>query len=201
MLNAHRLILVALAALAIRVLSLIALHLLPTGCSPVRDPVSRYALSRYGALDGVQKFMGGLCTLGLAGALALLRAPVPGAGPVILGVNGLGLLLLVTVPARISDKEAFGTRRQVMHWALAVVSFATIALATGLLTAPISAWPAWGGPALVLAIAGIWTPISVVLFFAAFGVASWRPFIGLFQRAIYLGTLCWLGAVLIPLAR
>ena len=58
MLTPHALVLVGLLALTTRVVSLLALHLLPTGCNPLRDPVSRYALSRYGALDGVQKFAG-----------------------------------------------------------------------------------------------------------------------------------------------
>jgi hypothetical protein len=185
------------------VLALVALHLLPTGCNPVRDPVSRYALSRYGALDGAQKFAGGVCTLSLAGALALLRAPVPGVGIMFLTVNGLALLLLVTVPAESEEaqKGALRSRRWVLHSVLALVSFTTIALAAGVLTAPILGWPAWHGVTLLLIITGIWTPIAVVLFFAAFGIAQWRPFLGLFQRAIYLGTICWLGAVLIPLAR
>ncbi len=203
MLNPAVLVLVGLLTLTTRVLSLLALHLLPTGCNPLRDPVSRYALSRYGALDGVQKFAGGVCALSLAGALALWRAPVPGLGLVVLSVNGLALLFLVTVPAQTADKDAPRSRRWLLHLVLALVSFTTIALAAGALTAPILAWPSWHGSAPLLIISGIWTPVSVVLFIfiLAGGLAPWRPYLGLFQRAIYLGTICWLGAVLIPVAR
>ena len=88
-----------------------------------------------------------------------------------------------------------------LHLVLALVSFVTIVIATGVLTAPILAWPFWHGSAPLLAVAGIWTPVSVVLFIVAGGLARWRPYLGLFQRAIYLGTICWLGAVLIPLVR
>src|SRR5258707_14702174 len=145
MLNLYLLVLVGLLALTARVLSLLALHLLPTGCNPLHDPVSRYANTRYGVLDGVQKFAGGVCTLSLAGALALLRAPVSGLGLVVLSVNGLALLLLVSVPAKTADKDAPRSRRWMLHLVLALVSFATIALAAGVLTAPLVAWPSWQG--------------------------------------------------------
>jgi uncharacterized membrane protein len=197
----HVLVVLGLLALTIRVMSLLALHLLPTGCNPIHDPVSRYALSRYGALDGIQKFAGGVCTLSLAGALTLLRAPLPGLGLIVLSVNGLALLLLVTVPARSADKDAPRSRRSVLHFVLALVSFVTIALATGVLSAPILGWSSWHGLAPLLVIAGIWTPVSVVLFIVEGGLARLRPYLGLFQRAIYLGTICWLGAAPIPLVR
>jgi hypothetical protein len=90
---------------------------------------------------------------------------------------------------------------RVLHLVLSLVSFAGIAIATAVLTAPILAWPSWHGLALLLGAAGIWTPASVVLFMVAGALARWRPYLGLFQRAIYLGTICWLGVVLIPLVR
>lgn len=195
---------VSLLALSVRVLSLIALHLLPTGRDPIRDAVSSYAISRYGALDGVQKFTGGLCTVSLAIALIAGHAPVSAFGLVMLVINGIALLLIVTVPTQATDtKESFSfSLRWLIHTLLALISFSAIALVTGTLTWPILMLPTWHGPGILLLIAGIWTPVSVIIFFIvmAGGIAQWRPYFGLIQRSIYLGTICWLGAVLIPMA-
>ena len=74
MLTLHARIFVSLAALAIYAASLLALHLLPTGFSPLRDLVSLYAASRWGALYALALIAAGVCALGMAGAFGLMRA-------------------------------------------------------------------------------------------------------------------------------
>jgi hypothetical protein len=193
-------VLVALLALAVRLGSLLALHLLPTGMSPMRDPVSRYALSRFGALDGVQKFAGGVCSLSLAFVLVRLHALVSAVGPGELVINGLALLLIVTVPATTDDVSAVRTLRWQLHAGLALLGYVTFTLAAFSLTASIVDWRAWHGPAALLALAEFWAVVAIILFGRAGVVASWRPYLGLFQRAAYLGMLSWLAAALLPLA-
>ena len=152
--TAHALIAPSLAALAIYATSLVALHLLPTGYSPLRDPVSLYADGRYGPLYALAQVAAGVCALGMAGALVVMRAPLPGVGLAGLVALGLARLLLVTVPARLSDRDAASgarlSRRVVIHQLLALVSFGMIALVTLTLTAPIIAWSAWRGSAPLL---------------------------------------------------
>ncbi len=202
---AHAPVILSLAALAVYSICLVALHLLPTGYSPLRDPVSLYADGRYGALYALAQVAAGVCALGMAGALVEMRAPLPGVGLAGLVALGLARLLLVTVPARRSDRDvasgARPSRRVVIHQLLALVSFGLIALATLTLTEPVIAWNTWRGPAPLLIAAALITLAAVVLFFAAGFFPRLRPYFGLVQRAVYVGIILWQAVALIPLAR
>lgn len=80
-------------------------HRIQPGFSPLRDPVSLYAAGRYRALYALALVAAGVCALGMAGAFILIRAPLPGVGLTGLVALGLARLLLVTVPARLSDRD------------------------------------------------------------------------------------------------
>ena len=189
--TAHTLIVLSLVALAVYAAILLALHLLPTGYSPLRDPVSLYADSRWGALYALALVAAGASALGMAAAFWLGNAPLPGVGIAALGALGLARLLLVTVPARRSDRGAPPSRRVLIHQLLAAVSFGAIALVTITLTAPIIAWDAWRGPAPLLIAAASIALAAVVLFFVSGAISRLRPYFGLFQRAVYVGIILW----------
>ncbi|HEX9038319.1 MAG TPA: DUF998 domain-containing protein [Ktedonobacterales bacterium] len=205
MLVAHTLIAVSLAALALYAALLVALHLPPTGLNPLRDPVSLYAAGRWGWLYALAQGAAGLCALGMAWALILLGAALPVVGLAALVVLGLARLALITVPARLSDRDtppgAPLSRRVVIHQFLAVLSFGAIALTAITLTAPLIAWPGWRGPAAALVAVAVYTPLAVILFPVSGAVACLRPYFGLFQRAIYAGIILWQALALLPLAR
>ena len=199
--TAHTLIVLSLVALAIYAASLVTLHLLPTGYSPLRDPVSLYADGRWGALYALAQVAAGVCALGMVAAFVLMGAPLPGVGLVALGALGLARLLLVTVPAKRSDRDTPRGQRVVIHQLLALVSFGSIAIVTISLTAPLVAWSAWSGLAPPLIAAAFITLVAVALFFAAGFLPRLRPYFGLVQRAVYVGIILWQVAVLLPLAR
>ncbi len=205
MLSGHALVILSSAALAVYTVCLLALHLLPTGYSPLRDPVSLYADSRWGPLYALAQLAAGVCALGMAGAFVVFRAPLPGIGLAGLVALGLARLLLVTVPARLSDRDvasgALPSRRVLIHQLLALVSFGMIALVTLTLTAPLIAWSAWRGPAPLLIAAAAIALAAVALFFVSGAVPHMRPYFGLVQRAVYMGIILWQAAVLLPLAR
>lgn len=67
--------------------------------------MSLYAAGRYRALYALALVAAGVCALGMAGAFILIRAPLPGVGLTGLVALGLARLLLVTVPARLSDRD------------------------------------------------------------------------------------------------
>jgi hypothetical protein len=107
MLTAHMLIVASLIALAIYTALMVALHLLPTGFNPARDPVSLYAAGLFGWLYApLAQLAAGLCALGMAAAFIWLGAPLPGFGLVALILLGLARLALNLVPARLSKVVA-----------------------------------------------------------------------------------------------
>ena len=249
----HLLIIGGILALAVCSLCLLALHLLPTDFHPIRDAVSAYIASRYGDLYLIQAFACGVCALCLIAALALLHAPVPLVGLILLGCFGLFQILIPLFPphpddehgspaprtvdgeqgsltpravmhlflviitittigsalTRVlipsfqdhpNDEQGAPTPRVITHRHLAVAAFTIIAIATLLLTWPIQSFPLWRGPVLLLTFAGLVTPLSVVVMFAMSGLAPWRRYIGLAERAIYASFLLWFWLALVPLA-
>lgn len=207
MLTPHTLIVASLVALALYTVMMVALHLLPTGFNPARNPVSLYAAGPFGWLHApLAQFAAGLCALGMAAAFIWLRAPLPGFGLAALITLGVARLALNLVPARLSDTQIKRgdplPRRVIAHDLLAVVSFGCIAIVTISLTGPLIGWSAWQsghGSAPWLIAAAVYTPLAVIMFPIAAVVARLRPYFGLFQRAIYVGIILWQTLALIPL--
>jgi hypothetical protein len=204
--TAYTLVVASLVALAIYTALMVALHLLPTGFNPRRDPVSLYAAGPFGWLNApLAQLAAGLCALGMAAAFVWMGAPLPGFGLAALILLGLARLALNLVPARLSDTQIKPgeplPRRVIAHDLLAVLSFGAIAIVVMTLTGPLIAWSAWRGSAPWLIVTAIYTPLAVIMFPVSAIVAPLRPYFGLFQRAIYVGIICWQALVLIPLAR
>lgn len=81
--------LIALAGTAVSIISLVMLHLLPAGLSPLRDPVSRYGVTKYVALYRVGTIALGVAALALAVALPTAvgnDATIPTTGLVVFGL-------------------------------------------------------------------------------------------------------------------
>lgn len=110
---------------------LIALHFLPTGYLPFRDPVSNYAVSRYGYLYRLQAFSSGICTACLFGWLVTNGASVRVLGIAALGFYSISRLLIIFFP---TDVKPPWTQTGKIHAILATITFAGIAIAVGFLT-------------------------------------------------------------------
>lgn len=167
---------VSLVGTACYVLAVVVLHILPTGRQPVRDPVSDYATTRYGAVIKTGLLAGGVGTLALAVATELAAAPVTEIVVllVVAGVCRLALMVITTDPA--------GRPRTVQgrtHLILAIVYFAV--LITAMANSDVT-----GSWLSDIAIAATVLLIIAVLF------PQVRGFFGLFERVVLAATHCWL---------
>src|SRR5436305_10300947 len=113
-------------ALTICVLSLIILHLVPSGLNPARDPVSLYGTTRYNSLYRVQAIASGICALCLLLALIERQPNLTVIGLLMLGCYGCARL---AIAAFMMDEHGKRTRTGVLHIILAAVAFTAIAVA------------------------------------------------------------------------
>lgn len=190
--------LVGTAALAISVCCLIVLHLVPSGLHPGRDPVSCYGTTRYHLLYRVQVIASGICALCLVLALTMQPINLPGVGLLMLGCYGVARM---SIAGFMMDVQGKRTPMGLTHIILAAVAFSTIAVAVGMLTSSLLSLPRWNDVSVFLTFAEYLTIIAAVLFIFVSVLPVLKRFTGLVERGIYLGALCWLGLVIIPLMR
>jgi hypothetical protein len=177
-------------------LSLIALHILPTGFHPIHDPVSDYAVSRYGFLYHIQAFSSGISGVCLMLWFTNSRISLPFLGIVALLCYSFSRILIVFFPTDVKPPRTF---KGTIHVVLAVLSFAGIGLATVILTPSLKNLITISKLGLVLQVAALLTCISAFVSPILFVIRPLKPFIGLLERFIYLGTLLWLGIVFMQL--
>jgi len=176
--------------------SLTALHLLPTSYHPVRDPVSNYAVSRYGFLYRLQALSSGVCGICLLILLSRQNPALPAWGMIALACYALSRLLIPFFP---TDVHPPRTRTGTIHMVLAAITFTGIACAAPALTPALARTAANARIGAGLSTAAWFTDVSAVAFFFAFGFGPTRKVIGLIERGIYLGTILWLGLLFIHL--
>lgn len=184
----------ALVALVVCAGSLIALHILPTGANPLRDPLSRYGHGRYRMLYDWQAFAAAVAAGGLAWSFLSLRLSVPLWGSAGLAVYAVASLLIGSFPP---DMAPPPTRRGRFNTLLAWLALAGMALAAASLTGPLIRLGA--NPQLAVA-------AGLILLAAAGRVAAefvqpLRAIVGLLERALCLGTVAWLGLIVAQLLR
>ena len=176
-----------LAGVVIALVSLVVLHLLPTGLNPLNDPVSRYGITRYRA--GYWLAAGGAAVAGVGGVLFF--APTSG---VISTVTIVLLVVFAAARAAIGffPMDAPGSGRTAVgraHNLLATAAFASVTAAafTGAGALHDAGFPdasAWS------------TACGVVMAVGTLGllVTARRArsvLFGLAERLIYLGFLAW----------
>ncbi|WP_157813896.1 MULTISPECIES: DUF998 domain-containing protein [unclassified Microbacterium] len=176
-----------LAGVAIALLSLIVVHLLPTGLNPVRDPVSQYGITSY--RGWYWSAAGGAAVAGIGGVLFF--APTGGVIStvtiVLLAVFAVARAAIGFFPMDAPGSGRTGTGRT--HNLLATAAFASVTAAafTGAGALHDAGFPdasAWS------------TACGVVMAVGAIGVliTARRERLGLFgltERIIYLGFLAW----------
>jgi len=177
---------------------LAALHVLPTGYSPVRHAVSDYAVGRYGPLFNVALYISSVSVLTLAFALIRELGSPP------LTVRDLVLLLMIPLtrigmtlfPTSLEGRRI--TRTGLIHYGFAIAAFTLTYLAISGMTPALQAlttgqwvhtplgWAAWiMSPALVLVVITMMRPL--------------RRIFGLFERIFLVTTNIWfaLAAILL----
>ena len=177
---------------------LAALHVLPTGYSPVRHAVSDYAVGRHGPLFNVALYISSLSVLALAYALIreLGSPPLATRDLVFLLVIPLTRIGMTLFPTSLEGKRI--TRTGLIHYGFAIAAFTLTYLAISGLTPALQAlttgqwvhaplgWAAWIiGPALALVVITMTRPL--------------RRVFGLFERVFLVTTNIWfaLAAILL----
>jgi Protein of unknown function (DUF998) len=181
---------VALAALAAVVASLMYLHLEPTGLSPVRNAVSQYGISDFKA--GYRAATIAFAVAGLALAAGLHRE-LSGHG-----ARLVVLLLVVFALARAAiswyPMDAPGAARTSTgstHGVLAIVAFGGATAAAFKLGSVLSDGAHWHSLAPVSVALG-WAMIACLLGMAlARSVPSVRARFGAIERGFYLSAIAW----------
>ncbi len=181
---------VALVGVAVALGSIVALHALPTGLSPMRDPVSAYGLSRYRVLYRAQ-------TLATAASAAALAVALPAAGVESVLPAVIALVVLAATRAVIGwvPMDAPATPRTATgraHDALAFAAFAAASAGGFLVGAAFGATEGLGrqgGDATSLGWA--MSAASALTILAAVSPRLQQVF-GLAERLIYAGMLAWL---------
>lgn len=152
--------------------ALIALHLLPTGLSPVRNAVSQYGISRYRSGYRVQTI--GHAVAGAGAAVGVAALPGRGTVPIVLSRTGG------------------------RHGLLAAAAFGSVALAAAGVSRLLGRDgidPAMGVLSGALAVVMLGTLLAMAMDRRA-GAAHF----GLIERGFYLAVTVWLVALCVTLA-
>ena len=178
----------AIAGTSVSVASLVVLHLVPTGLSPITNPVSQYGITPYRVWYRVQTI--GMGVAALACGVGVSKLALGGSLVVALFVvMGVSRLLISWFPMDHPGGELTQTGRR--HGLLAIAAFVSAASAGIRLGSQLQrahVWPG-GGDALVA--------IGVVMTVALIGMAAMRTggtrrSFGLIERMFYLGAISML---------
>lgn len=175
-----------LAATISLTVALVVLHAAPTGLSPLTDPVSRYALTRFRA--GYTVAAVSAAVAGAAAAVVLSTLPAAGAATALLWVFAAARALIPLFP--MDEPGTTSSRSGRIHRLLAIVAFATVTAAAFVAAGPLAdaGFRLTGTISTICAILMAIGSVGVVAGTA--GPAVRRAF-GLFERLIYLGFIVW----------
>lgn len=183
------------SGVSIGIVALVALHLMPTGLSPVRHPVSQYGITRFKAGYRVQTLAYGLAGAGAAIGLAAL--PRPSESVVVLcGVFAASRAAISWFPMDAPSVEPSETGRR--HGQLAMCAFVAVALAAVELSRTVGhdhLGAAFGPVSGVLAAVMLGSLVAMVA-----GRRAGRGSFGLVERIFYLSMTAWLVTVATLLA-
>ena len=180
---------IALAGTAVAFVALVVLHVLPTGLSVVRDPVSRYGLTRYRAAYAIAAASAGIAGIAVAALLWLVVHAI--AAAVLLLVFAVARLLIPRFPMDQPGTARSRTGR--VHSWLAVAAFAG-ATAAAFVASPACAAAGFTELAALSTVAGVAMALGSVLVIAG-ASGSVRRIFGLAERLIYLGFIGWFACV------
>jgi hypothetical protein len=173
--------------------SILLLHVLPTGYNPIRNAVSDYGVGKYRVWHRTAVLS--LAAAGYALAIASTSSVKPQSDVVIgfLLVFAISRTIIPFFPTDIEGQTL--TTRGRIHWALAIISFASLAFATGF----------YKGTILDDAVGWV-VVVAAGLLIASLVLHRRRKIevLGLFERVFYFFMICWLlltGIELVLLAR
>ena len=188
----------ALVAGLVRLLLFGALHAIPSGYSPVRNPVSDYAVGRTRPVAAAMTWVTVLLWLALAGAVWFGLDDWSDRGFVTGGLVVLAAIFLV-LPLVPTDLEGSPrTRRGVAHYVLAIAWFAvSYSLMGNLVRYADAHWS--DGLASTLAPLRMVALVSLIALVCALVLPKLRPFFGLAERVFIVAVFVFYLVVAIGL--
>ncbi len=182
-----------LAATAVGVGAIVVLHVLPTGLSPMHDPVSQYGITRYRLGYRVQTIA--FAVAAAAAAVGLAEAAPGRARAVIALVIVFALARAVISWFPMDQPRGERTNRGTTHGLIAIVTFVAIAAAAGRLGAAAKQVPGWTTLATVSSVIA-WLMVAsliamVVVRRGARVTPSTPSYFGAIERVFYLGIVAW----------
>jgi Protein of unknown function (DUF998) len=189
---------VAAAAVAAGTISLVWVHLLPTGNRPMVDAVSDYGASPYRLF-----YRATVVSLGL-GALLLLLAlahgtGVPEGGLIWLGVYAATRIAIAFFPTDLEGETVTTTGR--IHLLLAAAAFTAIAFAAVDLVPALHNEPGWDASGLLDALRWAVVATAVATGVTRVVIPLRRSVFGLVERLLYVATIAFLLTVAIEAVR
>jgi Protein of unknown function (DUF998) len=186
---------VTLVALVVALVALVVLHVLPTGLSPRKNPVSQYGITRYRMGYRVQTIAFGIA--GIAAAIGLAGSGSAGFGDVAHLGPVVALLLLFAVARLViswfpMDEPGVGrTQRGRMHGLLAIITFVAITLAAARFGTVLGRAGERASVAAASQAIG-WTLVGSIVAMMIVGRAEQsRSYFGAVERLFYLATAAW----------
>lgn len=182
------------AGLGVGVASLVVLHLVPTGLSPLRNAVSQYGITAYRLGYRIQTVAYALAGAGAALGIAALP------GPVEVPVTCCAVFAATRAAISWSPMDALGSDRTPTgrrHGLLAAGAFVAAALGSARLSGLLDhdgLHPAIATTSSVLAVA-----MAVALVAMVLGGRSGRAYFGAVERAFYVLMSAWLVVVAVLL--
>jgi hypothetical protein len=171
--------------------SILLLHALPTGYNPIRNAVSDYGVGKYRVWHRVAVLSLAVC--GFALAIASTGTIKPESA-IVIGFLVVFAIARAIIPFFPTDLEGQPlTPRGRVHWALAIISFASVAFAAGFYKGTI-----------LDDIIGTIVVVAASLMIVVLAVPRLRKILGLFERVFYFSMICWFlvtGIELVLLAR
>ncbi|MFZ2057039.1 MAG: DUF998 domain-containing protein [Acidimicrobiales bacterium] len=190
---------IAIAGTASCLLTLVLLHVLPTGLSPLTNPVSQYGITSYRLGYRIQTIAMGIAAI--AAAIGISKLSIRG-GPlvvVLLVIFGAARLAISWFPMDVPGAARTESGRR--HGVLALAAFGGATLAALRLGTDLSGSNLWVQARGPIAGLGIAMLVSLISMGAARRSESMRHYFGLVERAFYAGTIGFLFVVAIELVR
>jgi hypothetical protein len=185
-----------LVGVTVAVAALVALHIVPSGLSPLRDPVSAYGISRWRALYGVQTVATAVAALALAGLLLAAGTPAAIAAVIALVALALARAPISWVPMDAANAPRTATGRR--HNLLAFGAFAAASVGGFMTGIAFSAAGVAAAASAATLLGWVMTVASAVTIIAGI-VTALRPVFGLAERLIYVGMFAWLSVAALTL--
>jgi hypothetical protein len=190
---------IALAGTTSCLLTLIVLHVLPTGLSPLTNPVSQYGITSYRLGYRVQTIAMGIAAIAAATGISKLGIRGGSLVAVLLAIFGAARLAISWFPMDVPGAARTESGRR--HGLLALAAFGGATLAALRLGADISGSNVWVHARGPIAGLGIKMLVCLISMGAARRSETMRHYFGLVERAFYAGTIGFLFVVAIDLVR